>query len=130
MAITSLILGMTSFILCLIPVVGVVAIIPIIISIILGIVSLVKMSKNKENKESRAPSIVGIVLSTVGLVIMIAWLGLVYFGISFFNNYEDDFTKLLKDGMGTSSSEENSEENIENEEINAYKESIIENMIK
>lgn len=127
MAITSLILGMTSFILCLIPVVGIVAVLPIVISIILGIVSLVKMSKNKENKESRAPSIVGIVLSTVGLVIMIAWLILIYFGISFFNNYEDDFTKLLKDGgIGTSSTEEN----IENEEINSYKESVIENIIK
>ncbi len=127
MAITSLILGMTSFILCLIPVVGIVAVLPIVISIILGIVSLVKMSKNKENKESRAPSIVGIVLSTVGLVIMIAWLILIYFGISFFNNYEDDFTKLLKDGgIGTSGTEEN----IENEEINSYKESVIENIIK
>lgn len=122
MSITSLILGLTSFLLCLIPVVGIIAIIPIILSVIFGIISLVKMSKSPENKQSRAPSIVGIALSIVGLVIMVTWCLIIYLGISYFNNYEDSFTEMLDDDSAI-------EENVgANKEIESYKEEILENL--
>lgn len=96
MAIASLILGVLSFILSLMPVIGIVSIIPIIISIILGIVSLVKVSKNPDKSQSsKGTSITGIVLSSVGLVVMVAWTLIIYFTVSYFINYEDDFTKML-----------------------------------
>ena len=97
MSITSLILGITSFLLCLIPVVGIVAIIPIFFSILFGIISLVKMHKNPENKQSKAPSVAGISLSLVGLVIMIAWTIVVYTVVSYVYNYKDDFTNMLNE---------------------------------
>lgn len=124
MAITSLILGITNFILCLIPVVGVITIIPIIIAIVLGIVSLVKMSKKKDEKNSKGPAVAGISLSLAGLVIMIAWLVLIYYGIEYFNGYEDSFTDMLKDKDNIT--EYNYVQ--QNEEINEYKDIIRKNM--
>lgn len=124
MAITSLILGITNFILCLIPVVGVVTIIPIIIAIVLGIVSLVKMSKKKDEKQSKGPAVAGISLSLAGFVIMIAWLVLIYYGIEYFNSYEDSFTEMLKDKDNIT--EYNYVQ--QNEEINEYKNIIRQNI--
>lgn len=123
MAITSLILGIISFILGLIPIIGIVAIIPIVISIILGIVSLVKLTKNPDkNQSAKGTSICGIVLSTVGLVIMIAWSLIIYFAVSYFINYEDSFTEMLE-------SDTVIEENIGvNKEIESYKDEIRENL--
>lgn len=121
MGLVSLILGITSFILCLIPLVGVVAIIPIIIAIILGIVHLVKLTKNPDIKESKGPAVAGISLSISGLVIMIAWLVLVWLGISYFNSYEDEFTNMID-----STNEIPIEE--QNKEINQYKDILRENM--
>ncbi len=124
MAITSLILGITNFILCWIPVVGIITVVPIIIAIVLGIVSLVKMSKNPNIKQSKGPAVAGISLSIAGFVIMIAWLVLIYYAIEYYKNYEDSFTEMLKD------KENITEYNYiqQNEEINEYKDIIRNNM--
>lgn len=122
MSIISLVLGITSFVLSLIPVVGLVAVVFVLISIILGIISLVKKPKEPEKKQSKGPAIAGIVLSIVSIIVMAAWCFVIYSFISYFYNYEDSFTEMLE-------SDTVIEENVDtNKEIESYKDEIRENL--
>ena len=68
MSIAALVLGIFSFVISLIPIIGLVGIIPAITSIVLAIIDLVKKSKTK------GISITGLILSGLALLIMIVYV--------------------------------------------------------
>lgn len=72
MAVASLVLGIVSAILALIPFCGMIAIVPAIIGFILGIVDLVKKSKEEDSKKGM--SIAGIVLSAIAIIFIIYYV--------------------------------------------------------
>lgn len=71
MGIASLVLGIISIVIGLIPFCGMIAIVPAIIGIILGIVDVVKKSKEEKAK---GVSIAGIVLSAFAVIFIIFWV--------------------------------------------------------
>ena len=90
MGIASLILGIISGIVGIIPFCGILAIIPAIIGLILGIIFVVKKSKIKEPK---GIGIAGIILSTLALVFIVLW-NLIFVGIMAAATEEDTLTNL------------------------------------
>ncbi len=82
MAIASLVLGIISIILSMIPFCSLFSILPAIVGLILGIVDVVKKRKNGGKK---GMSITGIVLSGIAIVIMTVWL-VASMGIMFYND--------------------------------------------
>ncbi len=74
MAVAALILGIISFLISFIPLLGYVSLIPAIIGLILGIVFLAKKKIEKEKtKQEKGMSIAGIVLSSLALLVLLWW---------------------------------------------------------
>lgn len=70
MGLTSLVFGIISIVISLIPILGTIAILPAIIGILSGIISLIINIKNK----GKSVPITGIVLSIMSVCIMILWI--------------------------------------------------------
>lgn len=74
MAVAALVLGIISFLISFIPLLGYVSLIPAIIGLILGIVFLAKKKIEKEKtKQEKGMSIAGIVLSSLALLVLLWW---------------------------------------------------------
>jgi len=80
MYVASLVLGILSLVLCLIPGIGT------ILSIVALIISIVAVCKKQEEKSGRGMSIAGLILSSISIVISI----LVIIGIILFANFAVD----------------------------------------
>lgn len=74
MGMASLILGICSVIIGIIPFCGTVAFLPAIIGLILGIIDFIN---KKQSKQPKTKAIVGMILSIIAIVFIIFWLFLV-----------------------------------------------------
>ncbi len=70
MGVASLVLGIVSFLIGLIPFCGIIAFIPALVGLILGIVEIVKKSKAKEKK---GMGIAGTILSAIAMLFIIVY---------------------------------------------------------
>lgn len=89
MEIASLILGIISIILSLIPFIGIVAYLPAIIGVILGIVALA--TRKSRGKTNKAMPIIGIITSVIGMVlVLVMFFVWTLLGASIFNYESKD----------------------------------------
>ncbi|MDD3303999.1 MAG: DUF4190 domain-containing protein [Clostridia bacterium] len=94
MAIASLILGIFSFFIAIIPAVGAIALIPAIISFVFGIVAL---SKKVIQNNSKGIQIAGVIVSSISMAIAIVWLGVIVFCIGEFDYLEKHSSYVIED---------------------------------
>ena len=102
MSIAALVLGIFSFVISLIPIIGLVGIIPAITSIVLAIIDLVKKSKTK------GISITGLILSGLALLIMIVYV--VIASIMTLHFLDDNFSSLQSNSIFSNMIENNKTE--------------------
>ncbi len=102
MSIAALVLGIFSFVISLIPIIGLVGIIPAITSIVLAIIDLVKKSKSK------GISITGLILSGLALLIMIVYV--VIASIMTLHFLDDNFSSLQSNSIFSNMIENNKTE--------------------
>lgn len=102
MSIAALVLGIFSFVISLIPIIGLVGIIPAITSIVLAIIDLVKRSKTK------GISITGLILSGLALLIMIVYV--VIASIMTLHFLDNNFSSLQSNSIFSNMIENNKTE--------------------
>lgn len=102
MSIAALVLGIFSFVISLIPIIGLVGIIPAITSIVLAIIDLVKKSKTK------GISITGLILSGLALLIMIVYV--VIASIMTLHFLDNNFSSLQSNSIFSNMIENNKTE--------------------
>lgn len=102
MSIAALVLGIFSFVISLIPIIGLVGIIPAITSIVLAIIDLVKKSKTK------GISITGLILSGLALLIMIVYV--IIASVMTFHFLDDNLSSLQSNSIFSNMIENNKTE--------------------
>ncbi len=96
MAVASLILGILSIFISVIPVFGIISIVPAIMSFVFGLVAIFK--KTEKNK-SKAMQIAGVVLSSISIAIAIFWIFCIIFVseiAAYFDDYDIDWDAQME----------------------------------
>lgn len=96
MAVASLILGILSIFISVIPVFGIISIVPAIMSFVFGLVAILK--KTEKNK-SKAMQIAGVVLSSISIAIAIFWIFCIIFVseiAAYFDDYDMDWDTQME----------------------------------
>ena len=119
MEIASLILGIISIILSLIPFIGIVAYLPAIIGAILGIVALA--TRKSRGKTNKAMPIIGIITSVIGMVLaLVMFFVWTLLGASIFN-YESKDKVNFNTAIGNYNYDYDYDEDDDFENITEYK---------